>query len=197
MFGLSRKRICNTTQREFLPQLRCNNGREWEAQINNKGETTLNDQKEKTQWEILCEAYKQEKAERYKRYYEKNREEILARKKIYAKKYYQTHRQEILEKQAKYNEAHRREHKAERQAYAKKYREEHREELLLKAKKYREENREKILLRDRKYREENREKIRERAREYARKKRGKSEPKVCVGDCSKCTLEYCIMLGKK
>lgn len=114
----------------------------------------------------------EEKKQRQKEYYQKNRDKILEYSKNYAKNYAKTHKRKITEKrkeyEKRYNKEYREKNKEKILLQRKKHREENREEYLAQRKKYKEKYREKILAYKKKYREKHREELRIKAREYQR-----------------------------
>ena len=109
----------------------------------------------------------EEKKQRQKEYYQKNKNRIIE----YSKNYAKTHKRKSTEKKKNQSKKYYYEHRDELLNKQKKYRKENREEYLIQRKKHREENREKILEYKRKYREKHREELRLKAREYAANKR--------------------------
>ena len=110
---------------------------------------------------------KETKKERNRKYYQENKEQILAQKKKYKeenkvqiaawkKDYYQENKEEILEK----NRHCYQENKEQRRAQKKEYYQKNKEQILIKKKKYRDENKEDILERQRKDRKENKDRYR-------------------------------------
>lgn len=108
----------------------------------------------------------EEKKERQREYYQKNKEKIKA----YRKKYREEHRKEIRERERKYYEKTKKPHKPKKtkeeiHEYKKRYREEHREEIRLKKKEYYQKNKEKEIA----YRKAHQEEIKLKRREYFKK----------------------------
>jgi DNA repair exonuclease SbcCD ATPase subunit len=101
---------------------------------------------------------KQRKLDRYKRYYEANKERLLALKREYRKK----NKERVLSKAREYKKT----HKEALQEYQREYQALNRDKIKEKQKENRKANREKIKEVRRKYLEENRNKIRERRKKY-------------------------------
>lgn len=109
----------------------------------------------------------EEKKQRQKEYYQKNKEKIKAYKKEYEKK----NREKINKRNREWRKNHyikksrKIKTEEEKKIYAKKYREEHREEIRLKKKEYYQKNKEKEVA----YRKAHQEEIKLKRREYFKK----------------------------
>ncbi len=116
--------------------------------------------------------FKMDQKEKNKEYYEKNKEDILQKRKEYhennkenRKEYYEKNKEDILQKQKEYYE--------ENKDKIKEYNENNKEKIKEQHKKYAENNKEKI----KEYREKNKEKIQEKKKEYHEKNKEKIQEK--------------------
>ena len=133
--------------------------------------------------EILQEhksARQERKKAKDRRYYERNRDEILAQQREYYEEHreqklirqherYEQHRDEILAQQREYYE----EHREQKLVQQREYREQHRDEILAQRREYYEQHREEILAQQRAHREAHREEMLSRYHRYYQENREK------------------------
>ena len=114
------------------------------------------------------------KKEKRRKYYEENREDILA----YQRKYREENREKLNARQRKHYAENREKRRAYQRRYMRKFRKENPEKVRARERKYREENSEKVRARERKYYEKNREKVKARRRKYYVENRDENREKI-------------------